>query len=315
MAALTMTPLTIPSPTPSLSAAPAAACPLSAEPRSAPPSTALISRSWYEGADGYDRAQRDHAPHRVPTFVYFLTSWCPYCRQFEQDLLTAPAVERFLNSQVIKVRVNPEAGANDRSFAERFGVDGYPTLLLTCEGQAASPLSTHVRRGEDSVLRSPDEFVAEIENAVARCLDNELREAQTQRRAGRTAEAIARLDDVLALQPRMASAYVERALAHVQADATDAALDDLRRAAEIDGDAIAVFDGLDSTLSRQQRWGEIATCWTGLIERQPGNSHALFGRGVARYRGGELERALADMREACRLGEAPACEQVSRLTR
>lgn len=304
-----------PSPTPSSSAVAAANCPLSTEPKSPPPSTALISSNWYEGADGYERARRDHEPHRLPTFLYFFTDWCPHCRRFERELLTAMDVERFLSDQVLKVRVNPEASEEDRVLADSFGVHGYPTVLLLCDGQAPRSLSTHVTHDGEAVLRSPEEFVAEIEKALAQRVSDALRQARIQWQQGDAVAAVVRLDEILAWRRPTASLYVERALAHAAANATDAALDDLRRAAEIDADEVRVFDALDNILSHQQRWGEIAACWTRVLERQPTNPHALLERGGAFYRAGDIERARADARAACRLGEARACELVDQLAR
>ena len=304
-----------PSPTPSSSPAKAASCPLSAEPKSPPPSTALISPNWYEGADGYERARRDHEPHRLPTFLYFFTDWCPHCRRFERELLTAPDVERFLRDQVVKVRVNPETNAEDRILADRFGVHGYPHVLLLGDDQTPRSLSTHVTRDGEAVLRSPEEFVAEIEKVLAQRVSGALHQARTQWQQGDAAGALAQLDEILAWRPPTVSLYVERALAHAAANATDAALDDLRRAAEIDAEEIRVFDTLDHILSHQERWGESAACWTRLLERQPTNPHALLQRGGASYRAGDLEHARADARAACRLGEPRACELVRQLDR
>jgi thioredoxin-like negative regulator of GroEL len=303
------------SPTPSSSAAVAASCPLSAEPKSSAPSTTLISPNWYEGADGYERARRDHEPHRLPTFVYFFTDWCPHCRRFERELLTAMDVERFLSDQVLKVRVNPEASEEDRVLADRFGVHDYPRVLLLCDGQIPRSLSTHVTRDGEAVLRSPEEFVAEIERTLAQRVSDALRQARTQWQQDNAAAAIATIDEILIWRQPTVSLYVERALAHAAANAADAAIDDLRRAVEIDADEVRVFDTLDSILSRQQRWGESAACWARLLERQPTNPHALLERGDAFYHAGDLDRARADARAACRLGEARACELVDQLAK
>jgi thiol-disulfide isomerase/thioredoxin len=314
------TPTTVlaPSDSPTVTPAPVveASCPLFTGPRPAPVSPLLISSSWYEGADGYARARRDHEPQRAPTLLYFFTDWCPHCRRFERELLTAPAVEQFLRDQVVKVRVNPETNADDRGLAEQFDVHAFPRLLLLVGGEQARRVATHVTRNGEATLRSPEEFVAEIERLLTRWADDELRAARSEWQRGEAAAALARLDALIALRPGVLAAHTERALANSEMNATDAALDDLRRAAEIDAGQIVIFDVLDRVLARQQRWAcgnLVPTLLARVIELHPDSAHARLARGGAHSRRGDRLRALADAREACRLGEPRACELLRRL--
>lgn len=140
-----------------------------------------------------------------------------------------------------------------------------------------------------------------------------MREARAQWQRGEATAAVAHLDALIALRPGMLAAHTERALANAELNATDAALDDLRRATDIDPGQMAILDVLDRVLARQQRWDEIAACWTRMIELHPDNAHARLARGGAYSRKGDRLRALADAREACRLGEPRACELLRRL--
>jgi hypothetical protein len=64
---------------------------------------------------------------------------------------------------------------------------------------------------------------------------------------------------------------------------------------------------VDWVLGRQQRWGEIAACWSDLIAQEPGNAAAYFERGGAHHRRGDDSRARADAGKACSLGLVEAC--------
>ncbi len=59
--------------------------------------------------------------------IDFYTDWCGWCRQFDSSTLSNANVQRALES-VVSVRLNAEK--DGREAAERFGVDGYPTILF-----------------------------------------------------------------------------------------------------------------------------------------------------------------------------------------
>ncbi len=109
------------------------------------PATALDSRpgrpdfeGWYEGADGLVEALEVRQRDRLPLFLYIYTDWCPYCRQFERELLTDRDVDSYLDA-LLAVRMNPESGARESQLARRFGVRGYPTLVMYgADGETAS---------------------------------------------------------------------------------------------------------------------------------------------------------------------------------
>ena len=93
---------------------------------------------WYEGADGLAKALEAQRRDRLPLFLYIYTDWCPYCRQFERELLTDSEVDGYLDA-VLAVRLNPETGGRESQLARRFGVRGYPTLVMySADGKTAS---------------------------------------------------------------------------------------------------------------------------------------------------------------------------------
>ncbi|MDE2851131.1 MAG: thioredoxin family protein [Acidobacteriota bacterium] len=93
---------------------------------------------WYEGAAGLAEALEVQRRDRLPLFLYIYTDWCPYCRQFERELLTDDEVDGYLDA-VLAVRMNPESGGQESRLAQRFGVRGYPTLVMySADGETAS---------------------------------------------------------------------------------------------------------------------------------------------------------------------------------
>jgi tetratricopeptide (TPR) repeat protein len=146
-----------------------------------------------------------------------------------------------------------------------------------------------------------------------RWVETRLHAAWEQRQRRDLAAAIATLDSLLAARPDEPAAYLARGIARGEAGDLDGALTDLRCAADLAPGEIDAYAWVDHFLSKRQRWDEIAACWTHLLDRAPGNARAYLERGGAYMRKGDSARALADAREACRLGEARACEMVRRL--
>jgi hypothetical protein len=60
-------------------------------------------------------------------------------------------------------------------------------------------------------------------------------------------------------------------------------------------------------LGRQEKWSEVAACWSEFIAQEPGNAQAYLERGGAHYRRGDSARAHADAEKACSLGASEAC--------
>lgn len=96
-------------------------------PQDSPPT--YVSSSWFEGADGFERALKEQRLYGAPMVIYFHTSWCPHCKRLERDILSDPSVARYLDG-FIKVRINPEDGAAEKSLESSHGVTGYPSFFI-----------------------------------------------------------------------------------------------------------------------------------------------------------------------------------------
>jgi thiol:disulfide interchange protein len=84
---------------------------------------------WYSDAEGYARALADYEQTHRPMAVYMNVKWCPYCRVFEKNVLSDSRVRRFMRD-VIKVKINPEAGRREHAIAARYGIMGYPSFFV-----------------------------------------------------------------------------------------------------------------------------------------------------------------------------------------
>jgi len=141
-------------------------------PASAPPARQEATREvkpvrmpydWYEGASGYAEAMEEaRQDHRVVA-VYFYTDWCHYCRQLESELLHTREVEGHL-ATVVKVKINPESGAEEEELARRYAIPGYPSFFIEAPHLGRRQM---IERTTGDRLKTPDEFVATCRAAAA----------------------------------------------------------------------------------------------------------------------------------------------------
>lgn len=69
-----------------------------------------------------------------PVFVYFYAEWCVTCPWIEKDIIAAPNVNSFLESNFVSFRVNGEHG-NGVDIASDLDIREYPTMVyITTEG-------------------------------------------------------------------------------------------------------------------------------------------------------------------------------------
>lgn len=123
---------------------------------------------WYDGAKGLYEASLEYKKNPRPLFVYFYTDWCPYCRQFERELLGRETVGDFMDD-ILAVRVNPEAGPSEAELARRYGVRGFPALFVhSGESKTVSQVDRiEVVEGEPRLM-SPEAFIETLRRAGSR---------------------------------------------------------------------------------------------------------------------------------------------------
>jgi thiol:disulfide interchange protein len=126
------------------------------------------SSSWPQNAGGYFAASEISKAEGRPMFVYFRTDWCPYCREFEHQLLGSGQVDSYLQGMA-RVRVNPEAGEREETLAGVYGVEGYPGIYWQRHPSAPPVRVSRTVRGAngEARLKTPAEFIAGLRQAAA----------------------------------------------------------------------------------------------------------------------------------------------------
>jgi thioredoxin-related protein len=125
-------------------------------------------RAWLQGAAGMVEAVNLFEKEGRPMVVYFYTDWCPYCRQFERDLLSLPEVEDYF-SRLIAVLINPETGPEEAEIARYYGVQGYPAFFVhSIQNRTLSRIERFQFSGGRPRLKTAAEFIAACEEAARR---------------------------------------------------------------------------------------------------------------------------------------------------
>jgi tetratricopeptide (TPR) repeat protein len=242
--------------------------------------------------------------------VYFFTDWCGYCRSFEREVLSDREVEASLGGRVIRVRLNPEVGAEEDSVAMRYGVKGYPSLFLVVLGAEPVRASTTVN-GEE--VGPPSEFLARLDAKIASAAKRRLAAGRERFQAGDTAGAVEALGDAIGLAPADAALYYERGTIHHRSGDPVRAFDDFRAALGLDPGYAAPISFLARALGEEGRWEEAVTCWNRRLEQAPSDPVAFYERSRAHYNRRDRVRARADLEQSCRLGEQQACRLLARI--
>jgi tetratricopeptide (TPR) repeat protein len=247
--------------------------------------------------------------------AYVYTDWCPYCRRFDQGILDTPEGHELLRD-FIKVRVNPEKGEAEKSIARGLGARGYPSVFVIAR-PAAEPQRAHPFTGprERTRLRSPAEFAAGIERAIAAEAGRLARRGYELQRAGDLAGAAAELDRALSLDPRNAWVHYARGLLHGKRGEKEKAIVDFRLAAALRPKFPEAYDHLGS-LAFDRRCLEGAVRYFTFVSEMTGGerkARALYKRGAAFFHRGDTGNARRDAVSACELGYAPACRKVEEL--
>ena len=174
--------------------------------------------------------------------IYVYTDWCPYCREFERDLLDTRAVEAYLRDEVVKVRVNPETSAGARALANELGVEGYPTVLVMTPGGRPDRMGLRV----NGRLRPPSDFIADIDGRMKG------QSARWWTKASRCSSKASRAGDGRAGRRHPPAAPTTPLLQRHRADAR-----------------------------RAERWDEVVACWTSFLGRNPSHAQAYLARANA----------------------------------
>lgn len=295
---------------------PASACPLVTGNVPLEPTRWPVSSSWHEGAGGYSHAQQEQERSKAPMFVYFRTDWCPYCRTLEGRLLNDATVERYLRNELVKVRINPEKGPEERAVADDYDVSGYPSLFVVGSKRSKPRrLSPYNRERDDEfVLLSPPELIARIADHARREVKRLIYAGYEEREARNFDESIAILNDAIELDPENPEAYLQRGLSRLAAGARESAYEDFRAALALRSDFRDVFSTVGLDLWDHALWDAGVACWTVYLGRASSEQgYGYLWRSKMQYQRGDRASAREDAQAACENNESEGCELVARL--
>lgn len=87
------------------------------------------------------------------------TDWCTWCKKLDEDVYPKPEVVEAVRQSFVPLKLNPETTEQGASLMKKFGVDGFPTILiLDGEGNLVHRIVGY---------REAPEFVKELEAAKA----------------------------------------------------------------------------------------------------------------------------------------------------
>lgn len=115
-------------------------------------SPALAGPEWLTDLEAARKRARSEGK---PILMNFTGSdWCVYCKKLHEEVLTQPAFRAWAESSLVLLEVDfparkpqpADLKKQNQRLAERYGVDGYPTLVFT-DGQGKELARTGYRPG------------------------------------------------------------------------------------------------------------------------------------------------------------------------
>lgn len=119
--------------------------------------------------------------------------------------------------------------------------------------------------------------------------------------------AIAQYDLAIEMNPSETEAFYWRGTAYNKLEKNDLAYSDFKAAITSDPRHFKSCRMLDYLLAREQRWDEIIDTWSQYLVLEQKNGDAYFERAGAYRHKGDMQSAIADLRQACTLGKEEAC--------
>ena len=114
---------------------------------------------WYTGASGYRAALVKQQQSGKAIALFFHTDWCASCKNLRETVLSSQQFDGFIQN-LIPVKINPEAGVEEKKIADNYSVRGYPTfLIITPNFKTITPIRTGLNM-------APEKFIASCEKAL-----------------------------------------------------------------------------------------------------------------------------------------------------
>lgn len=119
---------------------------------------------WYEDKPGYEKALADQKQTGKPMLVYIYAPWCPHCKQFSAQVLSAPKMQQFVQNYP-HVRIAPDHGKAEEQIMSEYGAKGYPSFYVVMPDGKRTELQTYTDP-EHPRLKTPEEFKRTILEAT-----------------------------------------------------------------------------------------------------------------------------------------------------
>lgn len=98
--------------------------------------TAMASEGWLTD---FATAQKEATARQVPILVDFSGSdWCGWCIRLDQEVFSKPAFKEYADKNLVlllldfprKSKLSPGMQAQNQELSQKYGVRGFPTVLL-----------------------------------------------------------------------------------------------------------------------------------------------------------------------------------------
>jgi len=95
------------------------------------------------------------------------SDWCGWCIKLRKDTFSKPEFQKFAEEKLVLVELdfprakeqNPDLKKQNQELAEKFGIEGFPTLVLV------DPKGTEVTRNVGYLAGGPEGFAKWVESA------------------------------------------------------------------------------------------------------------------------------------------------------
>jgi protein disulfide-isomerase len=95
------------------------------------------------------------------------SDWCGWCIKLRKDTFSKPEFQKFAEEKLVLVELdfprakeqNPDLKKQNQELAEKFGIEGFPTLVLL------DPKGTEVTRNVGYLAGGPEGFTKWVESA------------------------------------------------------------------------------------------------------------------------------------------------------
>jgi len=117
---------------------------------------------------GYEDGLREASVSHRPVCLYFFTTWCPHCRNFERVLDDPRVIEK--SRAFVMVKLDDE---KEDALARKYSPDGryFPRMLFLSQDGVLDPSITNGSRGRSKYTNSesdPNDLLRTMKRALAK---------------------------------------------------------------------------------------------------------------------------------------------------